>query len=795
MKSLNKFLVQKAAVLGSGVMGSQIAAHLANANVRVILFDLATTTNSNLNAVVEKAIANLQKLEPSPFVLKSKSNLISPANYHDDLELLTDCDFIIEAVSEQLEIKENLYQTISPYIIKHDAILATNTSGLSVDKLSKILPENLRPNFCGVHFFNPPRYMMLVELIAHQTTGVDILDKLETFLTTTLGKGVIRAKDTPNFIANRIGVFSMLSTLYHTLQFKLGFDEVDALTGVMIGRAKSATYRTLDIVGIDTFAHVTKTMRDNLTNDPWHSLFTLPDWLNNMIKEKKLGQKTGQGIYKKIGKEIFVLDLNTHEYRLANTKIDSEIEEILKIKNPKEKFLKLYASKNPKAQFLWALFRDLFHYCATWLFDIAHNARDLDFAVRWGYGWTYGPFETWQTFGWHDVAKAIQQDIQNGKTLCKSNLPDWVLDPHFIGVHQTSGSYSAASHQYEQRPVLSVYKRQLYPELVLGETLPKYGKTIYENEGVRLWTLDDEIGILSFKSKMHAVGSDVLDGMLESLKLSEQNFMGTVLWQTEPPFSAGANLKQVTTAIMEKNFDQLKLMIQKFQAASMALKYSLIPTVAAVRGLALGGGCEFVMHCAKTVAHIETYMGLVEIGVGLLPAGGGCKEFALRAAQEATGQYIFPFLQKRFETIAKAKVSKSAHEAKELGYLKSDDVIVFHPHELLYIAIHEAKTMYESGYRPNLIGREIPVIGTGGIATIKTALVNMLAGEFISEYDYFICEKIAEILCGGNVVQNTLVTEQYLLDLELKYFMELLQIQKTQDRINYMLKNGKPLRN
>lgn len=795
MKSLEKFLVRKAAVLGSGVMGSQIAAHLANANISVILFDLPQNNDSNPNALVERAIEKLHKLEPAPLVNKAKANLITAANYNDNLDLLADCDFIIEAVSEQFEIKKTLYSSISPYILKENAVLATNTSGLSVDQLSLILPEKLRPHFCGVHFFNPPRYMMLVELIAHKTTDPHTLDKLETFLTTTLGKGVVRAKDTPNFIANRIGVFSMLSTLHHTLQFKLGFDEVDALTGISIGRAKSATYRTLDIVGIDTFAHVTKTMRDTLTNDPWSSLFVLPSWFDNMIKEKKLGQKTGEGIYKKIGKEILVFDLEQKNYRPANTKIDPEIEEILKIKNPQEKFKKLHESRNPKAQFLWAIFRDLFHYCATWLFDIAHNARDLDFAIRWGYGWAYGPFETWQTFGWHDVVKAIQQDIKNGKTISKSALPNWASESSFIGVHTASGSYSAATATYEHRPLLPVYKRQLYPEILLGEPAPKYGKTAYENEGVRLWTLDDEVGILSFKSKMHAVGGEVLDGMLESLKISEQTFMGTVLWQTEPPFSAGANLKQVTTAISEKKFSDLSTMIQKFQAASMALKYSLVPTVAAVRGMALGGGCEFVMHCAKTVAHVETYMGLVEIGVGLLPAGGGCKEFALRAAQEANGQNIFPFLQKRFETIAKAKVSKSAHEAKALGYLRTDDIVVFHPHELLYIAIGEAKTMYESGYRPNLIGKEIPVVGSGGIATIKAALINMLVGEFISEYDFWICEKIATILCGDTVIQNTLVSEQYLLDLELAHFMDLLQTKKTQDRIDYMLKTGKPLRN
>jgi len=793
MQDFNEFLVRKIAVLGSGVMGSQIAAHFANAEIEVVLFDLPSDGDQP-NAIIEKSIKTLQKLEPSPLTLKSKCGLIQAANYKNDLQELSNCQLIIEAISERMDYKKDLYEKISPYLSENN-IFVTNTSGLSINQLAKALPESFQQNFCGVHFFNPPRYMMLVELIPQQKTNSKLLDYLESFLTTTLGKGVIRAKDTPNFIANRIGVFSMLSTIYHAEKFKLGFDVVDGLTGPYIGRAKSATYRTLDVVGIDTFAHVTQTMKETLPDDPWQSLFVMPEWLKNFIKEGILGQKTKQGVYKKVGKNILVYNLDSKDYKPANPTLDNEVLSILKTKDPKEKFLKLYESEHPQAQFLWAIFRDLFHYCATWLSDIADNARDLDLALRWGFGWKQGPFEIWQSFGWQEVAKCIQNDIQANKTVSKTPLPNWVLEKDRTGVHTKTGSFSSNTNTYEPRRALPVYKRQLFPERVLGETPYTYGTTEYENEGVRLWTLDSEIGVLSFKSKMHTVGSEVLDGMLEAIKLAEKKFKGLVVWQTEPPFSAGANLQQVTTAISQNNFDQLGVMIKKFQEASMALKHSLIPTVAAVKGLALGGGCEFVMHCSKAVASIETYMGLVEIGVGLLPAAGGCKEFALRAAQEAQGKHIFPFLQKRFETIGMAKVSKSAHKAKELGYLKPDDIIVFHPDELLYIAISEAKAMHEASYRPEVIRKPFPVTGTGGTATIQAALVNMREGGFISEYDYDIGLRIASILGGGDVKQGTLVDEQYLLDLEYKHFMELLTHSKTQERINFMLKNGKPLRN
>ena len=801
MNDSRAFLVRKVAVLGAGVMGAQIAAHMANANVDVVLFDLPAK-EGDPNGIVQIAIANLQKLEPSPLSVKSKAAYITAANYNDHLPLLRDCDLIIEAISERMDWKSDLYKKVAPYL-SSTVVFATNTSGLSINKLADAMPEHLRSQFCGVHFFNPPRYMALCELIPCVNTSPALVDNLESFLTTTLGKGVVRAKDTPNFIANRIGVFSMLATMHHAEKFGLGFDVVDALTGPSIGRAKSATFRTADVVGLDTFGHVVHTMAETLPTDPWHSFFAVPAWMKMLVDKGALGQKTGAGIYRKAGKEIQVLDLGLKDYRTSKAEVAPEVEAMLKIRNPSEKFAALHASSHPQAHFLWAIFRDLFHYCANHLSSIANNTRDVDLAIRWGYGWAMGPFETWQAAGWQQVVQWMNEDISSGKAMTKAALPAWATDTARKGVHTPEGSFSPALHaesgktdnkSYEGRSKLPVYTRQLYPERVLGENAT-FGTTVYENDGVRMWTQGDGVAILSFKSKMHAVGNEVLDGVIEAVKVAEKGFKALVLWQTEPPFSAGANLAQVSGLLAAKEFDKAQAMVKKFQDASQALKFSLVPTIAAVQGLALGGGCEFVMHCSKAVVALETYMGLVEGGVGLIPAGGGCKELAIRAVREAKGGNFFPFLQTYFTNIAMANVSRSAEHAKEMGLLRPSDTIVFNPSELLYIAKAEAVALAESGYRPPLKARDIPAAGKGGIATFKMMLVNMKEGGYISEHDFAICERLAIALCGGEVENGTLVTEDWFIEQERKVFVELLKTEKTQARIDYMLKNGKPLRN
>ena len=786
-----KLLVRRAAVLGAGVMGAQIAAHLTNAGVDTVLFDLPAK-DGPADGVVLKAIANLGKLSPAPLAGKALAEAITPANYETGLAHLRDCDLIIEAIAERMDWKQDLYRKIAPFVPAH-AVLASNTSGLGINALASVLPEEMRHRFCGVHFFNPPRYMHLAELIPADTTDAAVLEGLETFLTTQLGKGVVYAKDTPNFIGNRIGVFSILSVIHHTHAFGLGFDEVDALTGPLLGRPKSATYRTSDVVGLDTMAHVIKTMADTLPDDPWHRYFQSPDWLQALIAKGALGQKTGAGIFRKVGKDIVVLDLGKQDYRVADRGAAPEVVEILKLKNPAEKFAQLRASAHPQAQFLWACFRDLFHYSAYHLADIADTARDVDFAIRWGYGWAQGPFETWQSADWQAVATWINEDIAAGKSMAGAALPAWVAQRS--GVHAAEGSYSPAKDALLPRSSLPVYQRQRFPDPLLGERFAP-GETVFENDGLRMWHDGDDVAVVSFKTKMHTVSDAVLDGLQEAVSRAERDFAGLVIWQPKEPFSAGADLAGALGALQAGKLAEFEAMVANFQATSQRIKYSLVPVVAAVRGLALGGGCEFQMHSAKTVAHLESYIGLVEAGVGLLPAGGGLKEFAVRASTAAgPGGDVFAELKKVFETVAMAKASNSALNAKELGLLRGTDKIVFHAHELLHIAKAEARGLAEGGYRPPLPARRIQVAGDVGIATFKMLLVNMLEGRFVSDYDYEIAERIATVLCGGDVDRGALVDEEWLLKLERKHFVELAQQEKTQARIGHMLKTGKPLRN
>ncbi len=794
-----RFAIRKAAVLGAGVMGAQIAAHLANAGVPVVLFDLPAP-EGDPNGIVNRALDGLKKLEPAPLATKDRIAYIDAANYGADLSQLADCDLVIEAIAERMDWKRDLYSKIGHHLAPH-AIVASNTSGLSINALAEALPAAVRPRFCGIHFFNPPRYMHLVELIAQKDTDPGLLDALETFVVTTLGKGVIRARDTPNFVANRVGIFSVLATMAHTETYGLGFDVVDALTGPAIGRAKSATYRTCDVVGLDTMAHVVKTMHDTLPDDPWHALFRSPPVLAGLIATGALGQKTKAGFFRKQGKDIQVLDPASRDYRKAEGVADPEVAAILAIRHPGEKFARLRASSHPQAQFLWAIFRDLFHYSAFHLAAIADSARDVDLALRWGFGWAAGPFEIWQAAGWKAVASWIAEDIAAGRALVNVPLPDWVSKgPAAAGVHAPRGAYSAAANEFLPRSPLPVYRRQRFPDPVLGEVSPS-GTTIFETPALRMWHLGDDVAIVSFRSKGNTIGEDVLDGMLAAIERAEREYAGLVIWQTKEPFSLGANLAAIEPAIKAGQWNVIEDVVAKFQHTAQRLKYSLTPTVAAVRGMALGGSCEFILHCDRTVAALESYIGLVEVGVGLLPAGGGCKEFAVRAAQEVArgangGQADqFPFIRTYFQTIAMAKVSKSASEARELGFLRPADVIVFNAHELLHVAGAEVRALAESGYRPPLPSRGIPVAGKTGIATLEMMLVNMRDGGFISPYDFEIGLRVARVLCGGPLEPGSLVDEKWLLDLERAEFMALLRNTRTQDRIAHTLKTGKPLRN
>ncbi len=757
-----------------------------------MLFELPAKEGPR-NGLVDKAIAGLAKLSPSPLGTKGVAAEIVGANYDDHLELLRDCDLIIEAVAERMDIKLSLYGKIAPYVNER-AVVASNTSGLSITKLADALPESLKPRFCGIHFFNPPRYMHLVELIPTTSTDPATMDNLESYVTSTLGKRVVRAKDTPNFIGNRIGVFSIAATMYHTEKFGLGFDAVDALTGPLIGRPKSATYRTSDVVGLDTMAHVIKTMDDTLPDDPWHKYFKAPEWLKGLIAAGALGAKTGAGFFRKPGKVIEVLDIATQTYKPATAEASADAEGALRQKGWGARLAALRASSDPQAQFMWSCFRDTFHYCAYQLEHIADNARDVDFAIRWGYGWDQGPFEIWQQAGWMQVANWIAEDIKAGKTMSDAPLPAWVFARGDEGVHAAGGSYAPSSNSLRPRSSLPVYARQYFPDAIYTESFDQ-GTTIFETDGVRMWHQGDDIAILSFKSKMNTIGASVLAGVNRAIDEAEKGYKALVIWQTGEPFSAGADLKDALPVVAAGKWDEFEQIVATFQATSQRIKYSLVPVVSAVRGMAFGGGCEFQMHSARTVFALESYIGLVEAGVGLLPAGGGLKEIALRSWQNAVGGDVFGQVQTYFETIAMAKVATSALEAKELKLARPNDVIIGNKDELLYVAKNEARALADSGYRPPLPPRAIKVAGDVGIATIRALLTNMQSGGFISEHDAEVATRIATVMCGGDVERGSEVDEEWLLNLERKHFVALAQMPKTQARIAYMMQNGKPLRN
>ena len=799
---MSRFNVKKVAVLGAGVMGAQIAAHLVNVKVPVVLFDLAAKEGPK-NGIVTRAIDGLKKLKPAPLGVAQDAALIAQANYDDDLELLRGCDLVIEAIAERMDWKTDLYHKIAPFVAPH-AIVASNTSGLSITKLSQALPEAMRARFCGIHFFNPPRYMHLVELIDTPTTAPEVLDQLEAFVTSGLGKGVVRAHDTPNFIANRVGIAGMLGTMKEAENFGLTYDVVDDLTGKKLGRASSGTFRTADVVGLDTMAHVVKTLQDHLTleSDPFYDSYGTPAVLQKLLDLKQLGQKSKAGFYKKVGRDVLRFDLEAEEYVPGGQKADEVYGRMLK-RPAAERLRLLRGAEGAQGQFLWAILRNGFHYAAVHLGTIADNARDVDQAMRWGFGMQQGPFELWQEAGWLEVAKMVQEDIDAGKALSKAPLPDWVFKGPVAdagGVHTAEGSWSPSAQKFVARRALPVYEKQLFPEKLRGEALPDFrtaGTTLHEDDAIRLWTLDGEVVIASIKTKMHAISPDVADGLVMAVDIAEKDYRAVVVWSGDEPFSAGADLQAMLPAFMVAGVSAIEGAEEELQNAMLRIRYASVPVVSAIRGLALGGGCELAIHSARRVAHMESYLGLVEVGVGLVPGAGGLTYIARRAAENAarsTGKDLLPFLTEGFTAAAMATVGMSALESHKLGYLLESDVVVPHKDELLFVALNEAKALATSGWRaPH--PRPFPVAGRSGAATIQGSLVNMRDGGFISAHDFHIASLIANVVCGGDVDAGTLVDEQYLMALERQAFCGLIVHPKSQERILGMLSTGKPVRN
>jgi 3-hydroxyacyl-CoA dehydrogenase len=802
---MDKFPVRKVAVLGAGVMGAQIAAHLVNCRVPVVLFDLAAPQGPK-NGIVTKAIDNLKKLKPAPLGLAEEAALIEAANYDEHLHLLAGCDLVIEAIAERMDWKLALYARIAPALAPQ-AIVASNTSGLSIGEMAAALPEAVRPRFCGIHFFNPPRYMALVELVPTPDTAPAVLDQLETFVTRTLGKGVVRAKDTPNFIANRVGIAGMLATIRRAQEFGLSVDVVDDLTGKKLGRASSGTFRTADVVGLDTLAHVVRTMQQTLPDDPFAAAYATPSVLATLLERGALGQKTGTGFYKKAGKDILRLDAASGEYVAAGGKAEPIVERMLK-KPAAERLKLLRESANPQARFVWSILRDGFHYAAVHLAAIADSARELDFAMRWGFGMQQGPFELWQAAGWTQVAQWVKEDIAAGLTLCVEPLPQWVFEGPVAergGVHQPEGSWSPAKGSFVGRSALAVYERQLFPEALHGEGRApalQSGTEVFRNDEVRVWTPDGQVLVASITAKLHLISPTVADGLQAALEAAEARFQGLVIWSPDDVFSAGANLEALMPVYMKSGSKGIAPELKKFQDFMLRLRYAQVPVVAAVRGIALGGGCELAVHCARRVAAMESYIGLVEVGVGLVPGAGGLTYIARRAAEMAGAAGtavnaqtdLLKFVTEGFTAAAMAKVGTSALESRKLGWLVEGDVIVPHKDELLYVAIAQAKAMADSGWRAPL-RVPFPVAGRSALATIRGQLANMRDGGFISAHDQHIATKIAEVVCGGDVDAGSLVTEEYLMAMERERFCALLDHPKSQERVMGMLSTGKPVRN
>ena len=807
---MSRFNVSKVAVLGAGVMGAQIAAHLVNVKVPVVLFDLPAKEGPK-NGIVSKAVEGLKKLKPSPLGIADDAALIEQANYEEHLEKLRDCDLIIEAIAERMDWKLDLYKKIAPYVSK-TAIVASNTSGLSITQLSEGLPDAIKPRFCGIHFFNPPRYMYLVELINTPTTQPQVLDDLESFVTTYVGKGVVRAKDTPNFIANRIGIAGMLGVMKQVENFGLTYDVVDDLTGKKLGRASSGTFRTADVVGLDVMFHVIKTLQDNLSEatDPFYANFGTPAVLKQLMDMGHLGQKAKAGFYKKVGHDILRFDPSANkgagDYVGGGEKADEVYGRMLK-KPAAERLKLLRNAEGAQGQFLWAILRDGFHYAAVHLQSVAETARDLDLAMRWGFGLRQGPFELWQEAGWLEVAQMVQEDIDAGKALCNAPLPDWVFKGAVAergGVHQAEGSWNPTTQTFVPKRNLPVYARQHFPETVSGfaqgmghADAATGGKTIYEDDAIRTWTLDDQVLIVTLKTKMRAISMEVVEGLNNAVDLAEKEYQGIVIWPGDDPFSVGADLQSMMPAFIAVGVAAINDAEHEMQKCMLKLRYSKVPVVAAVRGMALGGGCELSVYSSKRVAAMESYMGLVEVGVGLVPGAGGLTYIARRAAENAqfsTGKDLLPFLTEGFTCAAMAKVGTSAIESRKLGFLLWSDVIVPNKDELLYVAINEAKGMAASGYRaPSK--RLFPVAGRSGKATIMGQLVNLRDGGFASQHDFYIASLIANVVTGGDIEAGTLVSEEYLMKLERDAFCGLISHPKTQERILGMLNSGKPVRN
>ncbi len=800
--------IDKAAVLGAGTMGAQIAAHLANADVPTILLDIAPReltpeeqakgwtlqTRQVRNRIASAGLESARKAKPAPFFTPATASRISIGNFEDDLEKLQDCDLIIEAVVENLEIKRSLFERVDQ-LRKPGSIVASNTSGIPIHLLAAGRSEDFRSHFLGVHFFNPPRYLHLVELIRTEWTKPEISCFVFGFLDQRLGKGVVPAKDRPNFIANRIGSYGALHTIKTMLEDGYSIEEVDRMTGPALGRPKTATFRTFDLVGLDVFTHVIRNLYQALPEDDERSLFRAPEFLSTMVAQGRLGNKTKAGFYKRAQaagdkKEYLVIDPATLEYRPSQKVKLPSIEMARNIDQTSERVKALVWGRDRVGLFLWKTLAATLNYAANRIPEVADTVVDVDRAMRWGFNWELGPFELWDAIGVEESASRLKEEghrlPENVQKLLDSGAKT------FYKIHDGQHFYfDFASEQY--LPLSEP------PGLIILKSVKDRTGVIRKNAGASLIDIGEGVACLEFHSKMNAIGGDTLQILRQSLAEVEKNFVGLVLGNQGQNFCVGANLMLMLMEAQEENWEELDMMARVFQAATMSLRYSPKPVVVAPFNMVFGGGCEMVLHADHVRAAAETYIGLVEVGVGIIPGGGGTKEMLVRALDSIPGNLDdadpFPFVKRAFETIALAKVATSAEEARTLGFLAARDSISMNADRLVADARKEVLALAARGYLQPQQRTDILALGMPALATLKLGIHQMTRGGYISEHDALIGEKLARILTGGDLNHEARVSEQYLLDLEREAFLSLVGTRKTQERIAHMLKTGKPLRN
>jgi 3-hydroxyacyl-CoA dehydrogenase len=790
--------IRKVAVLGSGVMGSRIACHFANIGCQVVLLDivpldLKESDQNNpaaRNALVNKFLTEAIKSKPAPLYHADSAKLIRTGNLTDNLDWIADCDLILEAVVERLDIKQQLFERVEKYR-RADAIVASNTSGIPMSMLIAGRSEAFQKHFCGMHFFNPPRYLRLLEIIPSAKTDPEVVKFLLHYGDLYLGKETVLCKDTPAFIANRVGVFAIMSTLHAVEKYGLTVGEVDKLTGTIIGRAKSATFRTLDVVGLDTTIKVAKGLADNLPNDEQKHKFELPTIVSELEKRGWFGDKTKQGYYKKVkadnGKsDILELDLNTYEYKAAE-KADIKLFGKLKDEDDlKKRFPILIKDESKYGDFFRTTFYEVFAYVSNRVPEIADHLYQIDKAVCAGFGWEMGPFEIWDTLG---VAQTVAQIKGAGL-----QVATWVEDMIATGC-QTFYRTENGKKQYYDLNTKSYQNIAGTEDFIILDALRKTSK-VWGNDGTTVHDLGDGILGLEFHTKMNAIGAEVIEGIHTAINLAEKDFRGLVIGNDAPNYSAGANLAMLYMYALEQEYDEIELMIRQFQNAMMRIRYSAVPVVAAPSGLVLGGGCESILHADHVQAHAESYIGLVEVGVGLIPAGGGTKEMVLRTADSfVEGDPKINRLQQVFMNIATAKFATSAEEAREMGYLRQSDGVTLNRSRLLADAKRAAIKLYEAGYTQPVPRTDIFVEGRSALATFTAGAVGMLYGHYATEHDIKIAKKLAYVICGGDLSGSAYVSEQYLLDLEREAFLSLTAEPKTLERIQSILFKGKTLRN